>query len=260
MPYGFLQDLNSSCSFMSKGLKIVSVCLEFAAFAAVGYFLGGMFLSDRTFDKVEYAEPEPLAEAPVEEIVVVSTVPVLLAEDISAPSRGSDGKYSFKASAAVESGDSLEYVLYADEHCSKMVAANNDGEFIGVKGSESSRYYLAVQNKSTEEWSELIGIDGFKKINMVSKITWEELNQIINVERTTTGASGKKIQHRHKNLKLEIRGSKSEASEIMTIADLCAEMSYYNVHNWTFVTVHEPEPQHYDAEGYLTKVVVTVGY
>lgn len=255
MPYGFLQDLNSSCSFMSKGLKIVSVCLEFAAFAAVGYFLGGIFLSDRTFDKVEYTEPEPLAEAPVEEIVPLSTVPVLLAEDISAPLRGSDGKYSFKAYAAVESGDSLEYILFSDAECTKQIASNGTGSFNNVPSSVSQTYYLCAQNVVTGDFSELIPVSGFVKVAMYERITKEELHRIINIEQTYE-ATPKGFSHRFApSCKFVLNGAKPEDASLASIDEFCSKVMF---RHWESVTIHDGIE--YDSENRITKLVMTVNY
>lgn len=240
---------------MSKGLKIVSVCLEFAAFAAVGYFLGGMFLSDRTFDKVEYAEPEPLAEAPVEEIVALSTVPVLLAEEISAPSRGSDGRYSFKAYAAVESGDSLEYILFSDAECTKQIASNGTGRFNNVPASVSQTYYLCAQNVVTGDYSELIPVSGFVKVAVYERITKEELHRIINIEQSYDAAS-EGFSHRiAPSCRVVLNGAKPEDASLVKIDEFCFKVM---VGHWESVTIHDGIE--YDSENRMTKLVMTVNY
>lgn len=246
---------------MGKGVKIVLVCLEFVAFAAGGYFIGENFLSGVTISKeasVQAVVEEPVeVPAPVEE-VVLSPVPVLLAEGISKPVLGNDGKYSFDVAAAVENGDALVYILFADAECNNKVADNADGKFKGLQPVASQTYYVCAQNAMTGDYSDLIEVKGFvkpePKLQMYNKITKEELDHIFNVAKSYD-AAGKGFSHRMApGYKIVTNGLAEGERKVSDIAEICTKTSFGM---WASVSVTELQ---YDAQNRLTKLVITVNY
>lgn len=232
---------------MGKGVKIALVCLEFIAFAVGGYFIGEVLPSGSSIDSPKIEE----------EVIVLSPVPVLEEVAVSKPFLGKDGKYSFDAVATVENGDSLIYVLYADENCQKLVVVTGDGKFAGVLPSASQKYYVCAKNVKTGDMSSLVVVDGFIKPQpeapMYNKITESELynifeNGIMVVEKGFN-------RRLAPGFKITVNGLKDGDSVPSKPEDI-----YGKLLNGVWASVSIAEPLKYDTQGRLTKLVVTVKY
>lgn len=243
---------------MGKGVRISLVCLEFMACVAGGYFIGEMFLPDIVITKVDVsAEAMPVEQAPVEEVVVLSPVPVLLEEGISKPVLGKDGKYSFDVVATVESRDTLAYILYADAECEKMVTVNEDGKFAGVPPTLSQTYYVCAMNISTGDYSDLIELKGFvqpqPQIQKVQKITESELHNIFqNGIMAVDKGFNRRLAGGFKIIVTNARPGDN-------IPDRPQDV-YGKLLNQMWKSVSIAEPLKYDEENKLTRLVLTVVY
>jgi hypothetical protein len=240
---------------MGKGVKIALVCLEFAVCIAAGYLLGEIVSIDSnkasgtgiatnggitssgssSSDKISSSGPissvehtsSSDAKALTETISPVSTIPVVSVGD-NAPVRLKNGTYSYKVQATVESGDSLVYILFADEACNAEIQRSSDGSFKGVQPTETGIYYLCVQNFVTKECSPVIPVKGFEKpkLIMYQKITKEELNNIINVAKSYTAAP-KGFSHRMSpSFKIIVNAAKAGDGNVSTIDEICSRVMF----------------------------------
>lgn len=244
---------------MGKGVKIALVCMEFAAFTAGGYFIGEQFLSDIVITKVDgSAEAMPVEQAPIEEVVVLSPVPVLVPESVSRPVLGKDDMYSFDVVATVENGDTLEYVLFADDKLEKEFSVNNDGKFTGVPPLTSQKYYVCARNASTGDYSDVIIVEGFvkpePKLQKYTKITTAELNDIFNIKKSYEAAE-KGFSHRlAPGYKIIVNGINEGERIPVKIDEICSKIQFGQ---WNSVTIGNIS---YDGQNRLTKLVITVNY
>jgi hypothetical protein len=230
---------------MGKGVRTALLCLVFVAFAAGGYILGG-----KVFDKSSVE----VVEEPV--LPVVSTVPVLLEDGITAPKRANDGTFSFTAGAYVESEDQLMYILYADEACTQEVKKDLYGNFESLPALESETYYLRAQNVATKEFSEVVPVKGFAKpqLMMYQKITKEDLNNIINVNKNYSAAP-KGFSHRiAPSFKVVVNGADAGDGNVAKIDEICAKVM---MEIWSSVSIDEIT---YDSQNRMNKLVITVNY
>ena len=143
-----------------KNKQIIMLALVFVVSGVCGWFLESAILGDRS----EIQDAEIVAPVEGEPVVIKSTVPVIDVETTLPV--GTNGKYDLTVSASVESGDPLTYALYLDELCQeKEVMRDADGKFKDIPGISSQTYYLRVQNTNTSEFSDIVPVKGFVKVN-----------------------------------------------------------------------------------------------
>ena len=272
---------------MGKGVKIALLCLVFVVCVAAGYFLGEIRSSDSSVkggesvtgpkgrvtsvEKKADVEKKTAEEqntsvgqnAPVEGQVspaesvapVLSAVPVISSE-AKAPVKSGNSTYSYKAEASVESGDLLVYVMYADEACSQEIMSSSDGSFTGIPANESGTYYLRVQNVVSKDFSPVTPIKGFDKpkLIMYQKITKEELDNIININKSYSAAP-KGFSHRiSKSFTIVVNGANPGDGNVSDIDEICAKTM---MDIWSHVSIDEIS---YDTQNRMTKLVITVKY
>jgi hypothetical protein len=236
---------------MNKGLQIFLLGLVFLTNVAIGFGVGKiMSFTEDVIPVEEYVEE---AEPVVPEIIL-STVPVILSDAVTAPARDAKGNFSFSAKAEVESGHQLKYVLYKDDECIELFSENLSGAFVDVLPVSSNTYYLRVQNIITGDWSEVLPIAGFVPLQMFTKITKAELENLINIQQDYTMAP-KDFKHRiAPSLKLIVNGANENERAVSDIADICMK-TFNGV--WASVVVEGVE---YDRQNRLQKLTIRVNY
>ncbi len=227
---------------MNKGTQIFLLIVLFAASVAGGYFLEEVVMGKDSSKsrKTVVAEPEE----------VKSTIPDSLTW--TAPKKAKSGKYSFTASASVESGDPLCYYIYKDKDCLTMIDESTKGEFNDIPANKSGIYYLRVLNMSTGEYSGVCDIEGFKEVQKCVPITKADLEKAFNVEKATPGWFKNSLAP-----KCDVRVLGMRADEFnppKTLGAVCDKV-YFN--DWNSVVVNDVA---YNDMGQLTKVVITVNY
>ena len=236
---------------MNKGLQIVLLGLIFLTNVAVGFGVGKVmsFGKDKAPEVVPVVEPEPVVPE-----IILSTVPEILPEGVTAPARDANGNFSFSAKAEVESEHQLKYVLYKDVTCVELYSENLTGTFAGVAPVSSKTYYLRVQNVVTGDWSEVLPVTGFVELPMFVKITKAELENLINVQQDYTMAP-KDFKHRiAPSFKIVVNGANENERAVSDIADIC--MKTFNG-IWASVVVEGIE---YDRQNRLQKLTIRVNY
>lgn len=228
---------------MNKGTQIFLLIVLFAASVAGGYFLEEVVMGEGSSKsrKTVVAEPEE----------VKSTIPDSLTW--TAPKKAKSGKYSFTASASVESGDSLCYYIYKDKDCLTMIEESTKGEFNDIPANKSGIYYLRVQNMNTREYSVVCDIEGFKEVQKCIPITKADLENAFNVEKTTPGWFKNSLAPG-----CDVRVLGMRADEFNPPKTLGAVCDKIEMEIWTSVVVNDVD--YNDETGQLTKVVITVNY
>ena len=227
---------------MNKGTQIFLLIVLFAASVAGGYFLEEVVMGKDSSKsrKAVVVEPE----------VVLSTVPDSLTW--TTPVKAKSGKYSFTASAYVESGDPLCYYIYKDKDCLTMIDESTKGEFNDIPANKSGIYYLRVLNMSTGEYSGVCDIEGFKEVQKCKQITKADLEKAFNVEKATPGWFKNSLG---RNCDVQVLGMRAdEFNSPKTLGAVCDKV-YFN--DWNSVVVNDVA---YNDMGQLTKVVITVNY
>ena len=237
---------------MNKGLQVFLLILLFAVSGFIGYVVEGIVIEPTA----QHNTPQPVVDTIVvpEPEIVLSTIPVISENGITAAKRNEVGKYSFSVEATVESGDVLKYVLYRDETCLEEVVCGTDsGLFENVPGVANATYYLRVQNTATGEYSDVFSIKGFVQIKMYAKIQKAELERLINSGNFEACPRDYK-ERRTKNMTIVTKGIKPDEREVSSLADIFSKIS---MGQWASVTVDNIV---YDDQGRMSKLFVSVNY
>ena len=221
---------------MRKGLQIVLLAVLFAASGVAGYFVGKF-----VFKKPDQPPPPPIR----------SSIPEY--QSISERKKDSRGQYEFNAEYSTETGDRLTYSLYIDADCLNHKFSNNDGRFISVPGTESGTYYLKVTNISTGDASVVRPVDGFNKVNLIEKLSEEDLYLIMregiqNAEPYTN----QRISPKHSLIVTNLRDDDNNPEHIKNV------YSRLRTQNWEDVKIVSTPK--YDSENRLTILEIEVIY
>lgn len=150
---------------MGKGLQIALMALLYAASAAGGYFVYDMIVPS-----------EDGVSVPV--VPEVNHVPVIYS---ATPERQNNGKYRLTVDASVESGEMLEYQVYADT-LQNYVYHSTENIFNDIPSVPSETYYVGVMNTVTSQMSKFIEVKGFKgqaASRKFSKLTASQIEEIV---------------------------------------------------------------------------------
>ena len=206
--------------------------------------------------------PKEVVSSPKQEVKAVSTKPVITSH--SKPERNSKGLYSFTVNAEVESGDRLVYELFEDEKCSVKIGRDNmDGKFSDVAVKDVTSIYARVFNLKTDEQSELHEISGFEEakapeaqqLPKFRKITSAEIQQWVNVDKSTEAAFKGYTKSLASGYKIEVRNQSSEeVRPATTVADMCNKVQFGTWKSIQNVSIN------YDAQDRITKISVDVNY
>lgn len=235
---------------MNKGLQIFLLGLVFLISGAVGFLLEGILLKRVNLGK----EPSVVETVPVVPEDTLSTIPVIVMDEVTTPIREADGNFSFSARAEVESGHQLKYVVYKEDACLDPVAENLSGSFTTLPPLPSKIYYLRVQNIVTGDWSESVPVEGFVQIIMYERITKALLEDLINVKKDYSYAPKDFKKRTSPSLQIVVNGANENERPVSDVADLCLKTSN-NI--WTSVVVEQVE---YDRQNRLQKLIVRVNY
>jgi hypothetical protein len=244
---------------MNKGLQAFSLIALFAVSGFIGYIAEGILIEKQLPFGIAKPAPvvepvvEPIPEPVVEPVVTLSTIPTFVEGGGSAPKRDSAGKYNFAVQAVVESGDALKYILYKDEACTEEVASSDDGNFKNIPSIANATYFLRVQNTATGEYSEIAEVKGFVWVKMYTKVSKSELEGLINSGDFGRCPSDYK-ERILRTIKIEVRGMNPNERGVSSLADMFSKIS---MGTWASVNVVETA---YDAQGRLSKLVVSVNY
>lgn len=243
---------------MTKTTQTVLLLLFFLVCGAGGYFLGEILIPRYLQQEVEEQPEEQLvAEVPVvepEPEIQISRVPVAILE--AAPKRAKSGNYSFNVLASVESEEQLRYVVYTDTTCTVEVAANLDGVFANIPPANTGTYYVKVQNVASQDYSEIIPVEGLIRLVQYRKITKAELEKLFNVDKSWNAAPDffpSSLSHNYGS-SLTVLGMSPDERKPGSLGDICTKVS---IGTWSSATV---ESISYDNQGRLTKLVVRANY
>lgn len=225
---------------MRKGLQIVLLAVLFAASGVVGYFVGEYVFAD-----------EPAKKTATQKPIKKSSLPKY--QNISELTKDSGGLYEFNAEYSAETGDRLTYSLYSDAECHNFVASNEDGRFSSVPGTESGKYYLKVTNNSTSETSEVMLINGFKKVYLVKRLSEEELLFLMrNGIQNMSPHTNQRISPNHRLILTNLRDDNDAPEDIRDV--------YVKLKSRIWKDVKIVSPPDYDSENRLTTLKIEAIY
>lgn len=205
---------------------------------------------------------EPVAEAVdsagLSEVKdTVETTPVVFIPEIlsvTTPVRDAAGKYSFEVKAVSADEAPLNFVLYSDKECSKIVLHQNSNIFKGVEPTASTIYYLVVINAITGDVSVPKIIKGFTKPVMYEKVQKADLEKICNSGDYEKNAPDKYSHRFSPMLVIEAKGMRPDEKPVANISDICLKIM---MDTWASVVVEELQ---YDSQNRVKKLVIVVNY